>query len=73
MGGEFEVSDEEGALLCHNPTNGTPIAVPVVEERAVETPEKPDVRAEVREVIVSGEPAVVPKRGPGRPPGSRAK
>jgi hypothetical protein len=50
VGGVLEVSDAEGAELCHlGDSSNVPIAVPVVEMRKAETTDSPkDVRAEVR-------------------------
>lgn len=86
LGTVLDVDDETGAAWCsHGDSHSTPFAVPVVEERKAETAARPDPAVEVRAEVsgtaeVSG-PALVatsqgedpspPKRGPGRPPGSK--
>ena len=59
-GATFEVSAEEAADLCHTAAGATPIAVPVVEMRKVETADAPvDPKVEVRhETHAVAEPTV---------------
>lgn len=75
-GGTIEVSDAEGAELCHTAAgSSTPIAVPVVETRAVETADAPpdpkvEVRAPVAQVAASPQAqvtATLPPRAPDPP------
>lgn len=77
FGGTLDVSDGEGADLI-----AAGIAVPVAEERAVESAAMvPDPKVEVRaepdlveqfaDPALTGTEAEPVKRGPGRPPGSK--
>jgi hypothetical protein len=66
-GGELTVSDEEGMLLCStSPSQPTPIAVPVAEERAAPAAPKPDPRVETR-IGGGGEVPASPSPVPPRP------
>jgi hypothetical protein len=69
-GAVIEVPDDEGRDLC---AGG--LAVPVAEERKVETaapPPDPAVEVRAEPALAEGEAEPV-KRGPGRPPGSTNK
>jgi hypothetical protein len=76
-GGTIEVSAEEAAELCHTSAgSSTPIAVPVVEARKVETadaPEDPKVEARAeRAVEAKAEAAAAVSAPPPAPPVSHA-